>query len=119
MASAFDDMVAEDNSGFFGLFGEKERVPVVHASEPRTVLAIVLRETRRPVEVGDINNLYNAMDIYVSSQDDSDGIVSPRESKNGQVEDVFTIDGKSWSCQRVLERDIGGMHKLELWDGGS
>lgn len=120
MASAFDDMVANDVTGFMGVFGEMARLNVVTGGVPRTINGIVLRDTRRPVEVGNLSNRYNAMNIYISSVDDVDGIVSPKEVRDGVTADVYpSIDGETWICQRVLERNMGGMHYLELWDGGS
>jgi hypothetical protein len=119
MASPFDALAALDNGAFFGMFGETTRIPVVTGGVSRTILGIVLRETRRSVEVGGFSNTYNAMDIYISAADNVDGITAPKEVRTGQTADVYTIDGHSWVCQRVLENNIGGMHKLELWDGGT
>lgn len=121
MASAFDaEFAAATNDDFLTVFGETLAViPAGHTQ--RNISVIVLRETRRPVENGGVlSNRYNAMNVQISSRNDVEGIVSPKEVHDGGACDVFpSIDGKSWTLQRVLEWDTGGMHLLELWDGGS
>lgn len=122
MPSAVDAMAAADAPAFMDVFGETEMIDVVpFGSSLRSIPAIILRETYAPLDLEQRGNAFNSMEIYIRSSDNVVGIVNPGQMKvDGTGCDHYpAIDGKSWRCQRVLERNVGGMHKLLLHDGGS
>lgn len=109
MPSAFDAEFATSVPDFQGTFGE----PILYETAP--INAIVLRDTRESVDIEGGGNLFNSMLIRVSAVD----VPAPVEIKKGGLScDRFTIDGVVWILQRVMRRNVGGMHLLKLYDGG-
>lgn len=120
MPSKFDaDFDAAVTSQAIADFAEMVAV-IPNGHSQRNISAIVMRETRGPMDIEMRGNVYNSMQILIPAND-STGIASPGEMKvDGSGCDIYpSLDGKYWRCQRILERAVGGWHKLLLADGGS
>lgn len=126
MPSQFD---VDFNAAFTGpalnVFGELTPIRIVpydpigrNYGASRAIQAIVLRETRLSTGEMQGQNLWNELTIYVPASDDVLGRVNPQELRKGADMDQYVIDGVTWGCRRVEERNVGGMHKLVLFDGG-
>ena len=118
MSSVIDTAFESISPYMMDYWGEPVLV-TPHGSSQRTINAIVLRETRRPVDIESHSNMFNVMDILILATNNTDGIVSPSEFSKAGGADVYVIDSKTWTCQRILERNIGGQHRLELHEGGT
>ncbi len=120
MSSRLDDLMARHTPRFLAAFGDQETIQITpYLGVERDIQAIVYREDRMPEAEFQGRNVFNTLVIQISSRDDVEGLVSPTEIKRPGIFDSFVIDGLNWGLRRILERNIGGMHKLELWDGGS
>lgn len=121
MASTFDTAMAAATAKFLLEFGETIAIwPNGVAGSTRNISAIVRREDRRSELSEQSGNMYNSMTIVISAANDTEGRIAPQErhKSNSPVPDNFVIDGANWTLNRILERNVGGMHTLEVWDTG-
>jgi len=118
MPSQFEaDFDAAFTSPGLDVFGETIAY-TPNGGSVRNISAVVARETRAPVYNETGRNFYNTMEIHISADDDVSGVVTPKELRNGGDADTCVIDGQTWLLQRVLERNVAGMHHLLLFDEG-
>ena len=65
---------------------------------------------------------YKALNVFVSAVNNTDGVVEPKayhfdnDHDQATVGDEMTFEDKTWYVRKVLDRAIGGYHRLRLTD---
>lgn len=121
MASVFDEMFAETVAMTIAQFGEDvEYRPLGNAGNAKTIKAVVQGEARNEEFTGQGFNDYNGTVIEISARNNTEGHVSPTEQNRSGTPDVVIIDSRRYTVQRKLfEQPVGGMWRLQLFDGGA
>ena len=117
MPSVADTLLSDAVEQVLDQYGESVTYTPA-AGAPKTIVAIVARETRAPEFDEQIVNQFNTMEVTISARSNTEGHVTPLEFGKARAPDSVTIDGATWKVRRVLERNLCGMHRLLLSDGG-
>ena len=86
---------------------------------PKTIKAIIERESREGVYGGEDENMNNTIMIHISARNNTEGQVTVKEMKRSQAPDTVAFDGKTWTVLRELTPTLAGMHSLLVFDQGA
>ena len=94
--------------------------PLNDSDGDKTIRWIPLRETRYRRQSSAAPSLrYEVMDCFIRAENDAAGHVDPTIWGQGLTEGDTIVDGEGedadvWYVRKVVERNVGGMHKLRL-----
>ena len=116
--SSVESQMADFTDSILDQFGENiTYTPAGGAA--RTIKAIIFEETRTEHAEASATEEFESIEIQISDQDDTNGVISPTVyGFLGQEGDSLVMDvgqgNETWYVKRGLENNVAGMHTLGL-----
>jgi len=115
MASAFDALMAKQNSKFTAVFGD-DCVYTPQGAGARTIKFTLDAGIDEESGTGTADIDYDEHSFWISAVNDVIGVITPKViARKAQGGDSLTFDGKTWFVVHILETK-GGMHHLVCRD---